>query len=133
MNRLAFPLALAALSGAAPLAAKPLVVATGESWIFTIERGQPAGARRVAPTAKPRSGEVQVSVRSMMGTTMSISSNNKRAYTFRAELLGIGTAVQARSCTLPADGRPALESWPQAATAVRLSDFKPAPAAGSCP
>ena len=131
MNRILPFALLAALS--APLAAKPLVVATGESWIFTIERGQPAKARRVAPTVKARPGEVQVSVRSMMGTTMTISSNNKRAYTFRAELLGTGAALKARSCTLPANGRPALESWPQAATAVRLSDFKPAPAAGNCP
>ena len=127
------PFALLAALSTSPLAAKPLVIATGESWIFTIERGQPAKARRVAPTAKPRPGEVQVSVRAIMGTMMTMSSNNKRAYTFRAELLGAGTAVQARSCTLPANGRPALESWPQAATAVRLSDFKPAPAAGNCP
>ena len=127
------PFALLAALSATPLAAKPLVVATGESWIFSIERGQPAKARRVAPTAKPRPGEVQVSVRAMMGTTMTISSNNKRAYTFRAELIGAGTTIQARSCTLPANGRPALESWPQAASAVRLSNFKPAAAAGSCP
>ena len=43
-----------------------------------IERGQPAKARRVAADRKPRPGEIQVSVRAMMGTTMTISSNNKR-------------------------------------------------------
>ena len=48
------PFALLAALSTSPLAAKPLVVATGETWIFTIERGQPAKARRVAPTAKPR-------------------------------------------------------------------------------
>jgi hypothetical protein len=126
-------LALAGLLSASPLAARPLVVATGESWIFSIENGQPSRARRVAPTAKPRPGEVHVSVRAMMGTMMAISSNNPVAYTFRAELLGTEGAGTVRACTLPAYGRPALESWPKPATGVRLSNFKPAPAGGSCP
>ena len=124
---------LLTVSAAAPATAAGLTVRTGESWIFTIVRGQPAGARRVAPTAVPRKGEVQVSVRAMMGTMMTIRSNNPVAYTFRAELLGVTGPGTVRACTLPANDRPALESWPKAATAVRISDFKPARADGSCP
>jgi hypothetical protein len=133
MSRILLPFVLAASFGASPLAAKPLVVGTGESWIFTIERGQPARARRVAPSTKPGKGEVHVSVRSMLGTMMTIASNNPVAYTFRAELLGTKGPGTVRACTLPANGRPALESWPKAANGVRISDFKPATAGGSCP
>jgi hypothetical protein len=69
----------------------------------------------------------------MLGTTMTITSNNPTAFTYRAELIGADKPIAARSCALPPDGRLSFESWPQTATAVRLSDFKVAPKGGACP
>jgi hypothetical protein len=121
-------LALPATAQAAVLTVKP-----GESWVFGIFRGQPSKARKTAPTTKPGPGQVVVTVRTMMGTSLTISSNNPNPYTFKAELIGAGRAVPARSCTLPADAKISFEHWPEQATAVRLSNFKPAPKGGSCP
>ncbi len=118
---------------ASPATAMPLTVRTGESVIFVIDHGQPARARRVAPATKPKPGEVLVIVRAMLGTTMSITSNNQLAYTYRAELIGGAKPVATRSCTLPANAVLSFESWPQKAAAVRLSNFKPAASAGNCP
>jgi hypothetical protein len=69
----------------------------------------------------------------MMGTTMTITSNNPVAYTYKAELVGTDKAVPTRSCTLPANNRLSFENWPQKATAIRLSNFQPAKRDGSCP
>ncbi len=126
---------LAFLLAAGPAVAQSpgLTIKTGESFVFAISRGQPVRVRKANPSVKPGPGQVLVSVRAMMGTTMSISSNNAAAYTYKAELLGSGKVFPIRSCTLPAKGRVAFEHWPQQADAVRLSDFKPAPAGGSCP
>jgi hypothetical protein len=120
---------------ATPLSAKSpgLTVKTGESWVFAIQGGQPAKARKVAPSAKPAKGQVMVTVRPMMGTTMTITSNNTHAYTYQAELIGGAKAVPIRSCQLPANNRLSFENWPQKATAVRLSDFKVATKGGACP
>lgn len=126
---LGIPLLLAT----SPLAAKPLTVKTGESWVFSLYRGEPVRVRKANPQAKPARGQVVVTVTSMMGTTMSISSNNPVAYTYQAELIGAGKAVPARSCTLPANGRLSFEHWPQKANAVRLSQFRIADKAGACP
>ena len=124
---------LLALLIAAPATAKPLTVHTGESWVFVIDHGQPSRARRVMPNVKPKHGEVLVTVRAMLGTTMSITSNNRQAYTYRAELVGTAQPVKARSCALPANPVLSFESWPDKASAIRLSDFKPATNRGSCP
>jgi hypothetical protein len=134
MRRLSLSL-IAALLLAAPSAAQSpgLVVRTGESWLFTIYRGQPARVRKASATTKPRPGQVLVTLRTMMGTSLSITSNNPGAYTYRAELVGTDKPVAVRSCTLPADGRLSFEHWPEKADAVRLSDFKPAPKDGNCP
>ena len=118
---------------AAPAGAQGLTVKTGETWTFSIAKGQPAKARKVSPSAKPGPGQVLVTVKPMMGTTMTITSNNPSAYTYKAQLLGSDKPVTARSCTLPANNRLSFENWPQNANAVRLSDFKPASKAGSCP
>jgi hypothetical protein len=128
-------LILALLLAAPPAAAKPqpLTVKTGESWVFSLYRGQPVRARKANPQAKPGPGQVMVTVTSMMGTTMSISSNNPVAYTYQAELIGTGKTVPARSCTLPANGRLSFEHWPQKATAVRLGRFRIAEKEGACP
>jgi hypothetical protein len=123
---IAAPLLALALA-AAPAPAGPLTVRTGETWLFTIDHGQPAKARQAAPTAAPPKGFVKVSVRAFLGTMMTISINSPQGYSFKAELLGAdGSAVTARACTLPPGNQPALESWPQKAVAVRLGDFKPA-------
>ena len=123
------------LLAASPLAAKSngLTIKSGETWEFALSRGQPSMARKVSPTSEPREGRIRVTVRSMMGTTMTIVSNNPRPYTYTAELIGGTKAVAARSCTLPADGRLSFENWPQKADAVRLGNFKPAKREGACP
>jgi hypothetical protein len=109
------------------LAALALTVGTGETWLFSIDHGQPAQARKVEATAKPARGEVKVTVRTLFGTMMTISNNSPQGYTFQAQLIGAeNKAVNARTCTLPPGNQPALESWPQKAAAVRISDFKPA-------
>ena len=90
-------------------------------------------ARKVSATREPREGRIRVTVRAMMGTTMTIISNNPRPYTYSAELIGTAKSVPARSCTLPADGRLSFENWPQKAEAIRLSSFKAAKREGSCP
>src|SRR5436190_25173 len=110
-----------------------LTVKPGETWVFSLFHGQPTKARKASATAKAAEGQVVVTVRSMMGTSMTISSNNPIAYTYRAELVGAGKAIPARSCTLPADGKISFEHWPEQAKAIRLSDFKPAPKGGNCP
>jgi len=129
-------IALALLVAASPVAAaKPagLTVRTGETWQFSLFRGSPVKARKANPNARPGPGQIQVTVRSLLGTTMTISSNNPTAFTYRAELIGADRPVAARSCALPPDGRLSFESWPQKADAVRLSDFKVAPKGGACP
>ena len=133
MRVLASSLLLAALLTASPALAQSLTVKTGETWIFRIADGQPVKARKVAAQARPKSGEVVVTVKSMMGTTMTITSNNPQAYTYRAELIGSEKAVPTRSCTLPANGRMSFENWRQKAAAVRLSNFKRATKGGACP
>ena len=115
-----------ALATSSPAPA-PLTVPVGENWIFAIDHGQPAHARKVAETAKPAKGQVKVSVRALFGTMMTITNNSAQGYTFHAELIGgDGKALTARTCTLPPGNSPALESWPQKAAAVRIGDFKPA-------
>jgi hypothetical protein len=126
-------LALLLAANPHPALAEPLTVKTGESWMFAISRGQPVRARKVKPAVKPAPGQVMVTVTSMMGTTMSISSNNPVAYTYQAELIGGATAVPARSCTLPANGRLSFEHWTDKANAVRLSNFRVADKDGACP
>ena len=116
-----------ALTAASPAIAEPLTVNTGETWLFTIDHGEPAHARKVGAAVKPSRGEVKVSVRALFGTMMTISSNSPQGYTFQAQLVGDdGKTVNVRACGLPANNQPALESWPQKAAAVRISDFKPA-------
>ena len=113
--------------------AAPLSVMAGENWVFSVRGGDPVNARKVASTAKPAKGQIKVSVRRLMGTSMFVTNNSGTAWIFRADLLKGGKALAARSCTLPAKPDPMLEQWPQRADAVRISGFKPAPKDGSCP
>ena len=124
-------LALAVVA-AAPVQAAPLTVKTGETWAFTLKNGEPANARKVAASAKPAKGQIVVSVRPLMGTTMVVTNSSPVSYTFRAELLQGGKAVAPRPCTLPANAKPIFEQWQQKADAVRLSSFKRANADGLC-
>ncbi len=120
------------LATAAPAQSAGLTVRTGETWFFTIKDGEPANARRVGPSAKIPKGQIKVSVRPLMGTSMVVTNNSPIAYTFQAELLTGGKATVARSCTLPANARPAFEQWQDKAEAVRISGFKVAAADGRC-
>ena len=123
-----------ALLAAAPLSAKTVTVRMGETWVFTVAHGQPANARKVTPTTKPGSGEIKVSVQSLMGTTMTLTNNSRFDYAYRAVLiLPSGRVGPAKSCAVPANGRLAIEHWSRPVAAVRLSDFKPAPAGSLCP
>ena len=129
MTRVVAPLLLLA---ATPLQAAPLTVKTGETWIFTVKNGEPAKARKVTPSAKVAKGQIKVSVRAMMGTTMIVTNNSPIAYTFRAELLQGGKVVAPRPCTLPANAKPIFEQWQQKAEAVRIGKFTAASADGRC-
>jgi hypothetical protein len=109
------------------LLALALTVRTGETWLFSIDHGEPVRARKVDAAARPSSGEVKVAVRALFGTNMTITNNNAQGYTFEAQLVGPdGKAITARTCTLPPGNQPTLESWTQKAAAIRIGKFKPA-------
>ena len=120
------------LAAASAAQGAPLTVRTGETWLFTVEMGEPANARKVDSSAKPAKGQLMISVRAMMGTAMIVTNNSPVAYTFRAELLRGGKAEAARTCTLPGKPTPIFEQWPQKADAVRIGDFKATGPAGNC-
>ena len=121
------------LAIAAPAAAAPLTMHVGETWVFTIRNGQPANARKSAPSTAPAKGQVRATVSALGGTTMTLSNATGVAYTFRAELIAAdGKVATARSCTLPADSRTAFESWSQRAVSVRIGTFKRARDQGKC-
>ena len=124
--------ALILFAGTAATAA-PLTVAAGESWTFSVRNGDPANARKVAATTMPAKGQIMVSVRHLMGTSMIVTNNSGSAWIFRAELLKAGRALAAKSCSLPAKPEPVFEQWSQQADSVRISQFKRAPKDGSCP
>ena len=131
--RFAF-LAFVLLLAASPLPAKPLTVRMGETWLFKVANGEPSEARKVGGNASPATGEMKVSLQPMMGTTMTVSNNSQYDYAYRATLvLPDGKTGPAKSCAVPANGRLAIEHWPNRVSAVRLSDFKPAPAGSLCP
>ena len=109
------------------LVAMALTVHAGETWLFAIERGEPVRARKVENNAAAKRGEVKVNVKPVFGTMMTISNNSVQGYTFEAQLIGAdGKATAARTCTLPPRNQPALETWQQKATAVRIGKFRPA-------
>lgn len=128
--RAALGIAVLAFSTAA--VAAPLTVAMGESWVFTVADGQPSGARKVRSDAKPAKGQLMVTVRSMLGTSMLVTNNSRVSYTFSAELIRGGKASAARSCVLPANGKPMLEHWEQGADAVRIGNFRASGTEGRC-
>jgi hypothetical protein len=122
------------LLAATPVSAKGLTVRMGETWVFAIEHGQPVRARKVAVATSPAPNEFKVSVQPMMGTTMTVTNNNKYDYAYRALLVMSGGKTGAsKACAVPANGRMAIEHWPKPVAAIRLSNFKPAPAGSLCP
>ena len=125
-------LAINLLAVASAAQAAPLTVRTAETWLFTIDKGEPANARKVDSSAKPAKGQLMISVRAMMGTAMIVTNNSPVAYTFRAELLRGGKAEAARTCTLPGKPTPIFEQWPQKADAVRIGAFRPTGPGGNC-
>lgn len=120
------------LVAASAAQAAPLTVRTGESWLFNVENGEPVNARKVEGTAKAAKGQLMVTVRALLGTSMIVTNNSSTAYTLRAELFVAGKPSGARTCTLPTGAEPTLEQWPQKADAVRLSAFRPAGPGGRC-
>lgn len=120
------------LASASAAHSAPLTVHTGESWVFTVENGEPANGRKVQSSARPGKGQLMISVRALFGTNMIVTNNSPVAYTFRAELLRGGKVTAARPCDLPAKGGPILEQWPQKAEAVRIGHFKKAGSQGRC-
>src|SRR5438552_2943600 len=81
------PALLLAMAGFATSAlVQPLTMRPGETWLFTIDHGQPAKARKVVETASPARGEVKASVRTLFGTMMTITNNSSTGYTFQARL-----------------------------------------------
>ena len=121
------------LALAAPAFAAPLTIKVGETWVFAIRNGQPANAHKSASSIAPARGQVRATVSALGGTTMTLTNATGIAYTFRAELIGAdGKIATARSCTLPASGRQAFESWQQRAAAVRIGTFKRARDQGKC-
>ena len=125
---------LTALLAASPAGAAQLTVPMGETLMFRLERGQPTHARKANPATKPRPGEIRVSVRSMMGTTMTMTNNSRFDYAYRATLvMPSGKLGAAKACAVPANGRVAIEQWTRPIAAVRLDHFKRAPAGSLCP
>jgi len=127
-----FLLGAAALALASAVQAAPLTVRVGETWLFDVSDGQPSAARKVAATAKPAKGQIMVSVRALLGTSMIVTNNSPVAYTFNAQLIRGGKAVTARTCTLPAGGRPIFEQWEERADAIRIGNFRQAGSEGRC-
>jgi hypothetical protein len=120
------------LAAASVAHGQPLTVLAGESWVFTVQNGEPTSARKVEASAKPAKGQLMVTVRALFGTNMIMTNNSPTPYTYRAELFVAGEPSGARTCALPANAQPTLEQWPQKADAVRISRFRPTGPGGRC-
>lgn len=127
-------IALLLAASAAAADSPGLTVKTGESWIFSVEGGQPVQMRKVVGNTKLARGQMRVTLRPLMGTTMIITNNSNYDYAYRATLvLPDGNNGATKSCAVPANGKLAIEHWPRPVAAVHLSDFKRAPAGSLCP
>lgn len=112
--------------------AAPLTVRMGESWIFAVRNGEPHEPRKVKSDAAPGKGQVKVTVKALLGTSLMAVNNSAVAYTFKAELIRKGKALSARTCTLPANAKPVFEQWDGVAEAVRIGRFVAAGTEGRC-
>ena len=97
--------------------------------LLAASRSTPARPRR----RQARPGQVLVTVRAMMGTTMTITSNNPTAYTYKAELIGADKPVPRGPAPCPPTAACRSSIGRRQASAVRLSDFKAARKDGSLP
>jgi hypothetical protein len=126
-----FPISVSTVStGIVQQQALPgLTIMMGETWIFHIENGQPAGARRAGADEKPGEGEIRVTLDRRGGATMTVINNSEEWYNYRAFISakpghkGNRTSV----CTLGAGGWPMVEHWPEPFPAIRIADFTEAP------
>ena len=124
----------ALLLGASPVAAQGLTVRMGETWLFAVRDGAPVAARKVAATVLPAPDQIKVSLRSMMGATMTMTNNSRFDFVYRARLvMPSGKPGAAKACAVPAGGRSTIEHWARPVVAVRLDRFRRAPAGSLCP
>lgn len=127
------PLLAAILAISATMAeAAPLTVRVGESWVFAVRNGEPHEPRKVQSDASPGKGQIKVTVKALLGTSLMAVNNSPVAYTFKAELIRKGKAMSARTCTLPANAKPVFEQWDGVAEAVRIGRFAAAGTEGRC-
>ena len=129
-NLLAAVVAIAALGG--PVQATDssgFVIQLGETWLFQLDQGRPINARKVDANAKPAVGELFVTLRPQLGTTMVIANNSAKFYNYRALMMRRpGDRAEATSvCTVMSNGRMGFENWPYPIAAIHLSDFTQAP------
>src|SRR5215213_7655063 len=100
-------LAIALLTAPAQAQVSPgLVIHSGETWIFRVEQGQPAAARKADAHAQPASGELLVSITPQIGTTMAVKNNSGKAYDYRAFMMRQPGDREERTsvCTLMSSG-----------------------------
>ncbi|MEZ0244656.1 MAG: hypothetical protein ACAH11_14875 [Sphingomonas sp.] len=118
------------LAAAAPAgqALPGLTILTGETWIFHIENGQPAGARRASPDSEPASGEIKVSLLRERGVTMIVTNKTEEHYAYRAfiSVKPNHKGNRAEICSLM-PGSVTVETWPEGFPAIRLADFTETP------
>ena len=122
---LALGLAAPAVADDAPLTG--LTVGVGETWIFRVQDGQPADARKAAADEQPASGEIKVSLSGPKGRQLSVINNSPATYNYRAFITskpgkpGKRTSV----CTIMSNRRVGLETWSDRFPALRITDFVP--------
>jgi hypothetical protein len=128
VRRFGFCFLAACLSVSSPAFAQGqgLVVKMGEAWIFNLENGQPANARRVSPDSKLEQNELMVRLEPQNGTTMIVTNKTDRFLNYRASIVGPTREQPTSVCTLMSGGRFAIENWGGKIPAIRLSDFQPA-------
>jgi hypothetical protein len=121
-------LLVACLVTGSPAFADPqgLVVKSGETWVFHLENGQPAGAHLVADNAKIAPGELMVTMKAENGTMLTVTNNTDKFLNYHATMVAGAREKPTSVCTLMSNGRMGFENWPYSIRAIRLSDFEPA-------
>ncbi len=127
-RRFGFTFLAACSIAATPAWADPpgLTVKGGETWIFHLEYGQPAGAHLAAENAKLAPGELMVSLKAENGTMMIVTNNTDKFLNYHATMVAGAREKATSVCTLMSNGRMGFENWPYSIRAIRLSDFEPA-------
>jgi hypothetical protein len=121
---LAVPSALVAKEKTLP----GLLIKSGETWIFHLEKGQPANPRPATKADQLGKDELKASLSLEAGAMLIITNNTSQFLNYHAFITpkpgkkGAPTSV----CTIMSNGRMAFESWPNSIPALRLADFTPA-------